>query len=193
MELRGRREVAQRRGFSFNAAAFYTDIKNLQVTLDAGSCSSRIVFNVPKAHSMGVEVELSAHAGRRPGPVVQRAAWSRPSSIRPLPDGTRRRARRHSRGQPPAVACRSSSSRRARTYNFPIADRRRRLCRRLVPARRQPLHAAERPGEQSAHLRLRPAVRRRDRRRGDDRRSQAARPTTTSTSAPGSIGTTASA
>jgi iron complex outermembrane recepter protein len=44
---------------TFNAAAFYTDIKNLQTTLDAGSCSSRVVFNVPKAHTMGVEAELS--------------------------------------------------------------------------------------------------------------------------------------
>jgi outer membrane receptor protein involved in Fe transport len=51
---------AQGRGLSFNAAGFYTDISNLQVTLDAGSCSSRIVFNVPKAHTMGVEFELSA-------------------------------------------------------------------------------------------------------------------------------------
>ena len=51
---------AQGRGFTFNAAAFYTDISNLQTTLDAGSCSSRIVFNVPKAHSQGVEFELTA-------------------------------------------------------------------------------------------------------------------------------------
>lgn len=42
-----------------NAAAFYTDIKNLQVTADAGSCSSRVVFNA-EAHTMGVEFELSA-------------------------------------------------------------------------------------------------------------------------------------
>ena len=48
----------QGRGFTFNAAAFYTDISNLQTTLDAGSCSSRIVFNVPKAHTQGVEFEL---------------------------------------------------------------------------------------------------------------------------------------
>lgn len=47
-------------GFTFNAAAFYTDIKNLQVTADAGSCSSRVVFNVPKAHTQGIEFELSA-------------------------------------------------------------------------------------------------------------------------------------
>ena len=47
-------------GITFNAAVFYNDIKNLQVTADAGSCSSRVVFNVPKAHSQGIEVELSA-------------------------------------------------------------------------------------------------------------------------------------
>jgi iron complex outermembrane receptor protein len=49
-----------RHGINFAAAGFYTDISNLQVTLDAGSCSSRIVFNAPKAHTMGVEFELSA-------------------------------------------------------------------------------------------------------------------------------------
>ncbi|WP_374470662.1 TonB-dependent receptor [Phenylobacterium sp.] len=45
---------------TFNAAGFYTDIKNLQTTLDAGSCSSRVVFNVPEAHTMGVEAEFTA-------------------------------------------------------------------------------------------------------------------------------------
>lgn len=55
---------SQWNGITFNAAAFYNDIKNLQVTLDAGSCSSRIVFNVPKARSQGVEFEMSA----RPAP-----------------------------------------------------------------------------------------------------------------------------
>lgn len=45
-------------GFTFNAAAFYNDISDLQVTLDAGSCSSRIVFNVPEAHVAGIEAEL---------------------------------------------------------------------------------------------------------------------------------------
>lgn len=46
---------------TLNAAVFYTKISNLQVTLDAGSCSSRISFNVPDAHSQGVEFELKAH------------------------------------------------------------------------------------------------------------------------------------
>ena len=45
-------------GVSLNAAAFYSDIEDLQVTLDAGSCSSRISFNVPDAHTAGVELEL---------------------------------------------------------------------------------------------------------------------------------------
>jgi len=45
-------------GITFNAAAFYADIEDLQVTLDAGSCSSRISFNVPEAESTGVEFEL---------------------------------------------------------------------------------------------------------------------------------------
>jgi iron complex outermembrane recepter protein len=47
-------------GITLNAAAFYTDITNLQVTADAGSCSSRVVFNVPKAHTQGIEFELTA-------------------------------------------------------------------------------------------------------------------------------------
>ena len=55
---------------SVNAAAFYTDISNLQVTADAGSCSSRVVFNAD-AHTMGVEFELSAAAGQGPRPVAR--------------------------------------------------------------------------------------------------------------------------
>jgi iron complex outermembrane receptor protein len=46
-------------GITFNGAVFYTDIKDLQTTLDAGSCSSRVVFNVPKAHTKGIEGELT--------------------------------------------------------------------------------------------------------------------------------------
>jgi len=47
-------------GITFSAAFFYSDIEDLQVTLDAGSCSSRISFNVEKAHSTGVEFEITA-------------------------------------------------------------------------------------------------------------------------------------
>ncbi len=45
---------------SLNTAVFYADIEDLQVTLDAGSCSSRISFNVPEAHTLGFEFELGA-------------------------------------------------------------------------------------------------------------------------------------
>jgi iron complex outermembrane recepter protein len=43
---------------SVNLSAFYVDIKDLQVSVTAGSCSSRLVFNVPKARSIGAEFEL---------------------------------------------------------------------------------------------------------------------------------------
>ena len=46
---------------SLNASAFYVDISDLQVTVTAGSCSSRLIFNVPKARSVGGELEY-AHA-----------------------------------------------------------------------------------------------------------------------------------
>jgi iron complex outermembrane receptor protein len=53
---------SQFEGVTVNAALFYADINDLQVTLDAGSCSSRISFNVPNAHSAGAEFELTANA-----------------------------------------------------------------------------------------------------------------------------------
>jgi len=43
---------------SLNVAAFQADIKDLQATVTAGSCSSRVIFNVPKARSRGVEAEF---------------------------------------------------------------------------------------------------------------------------------------
>jgi iron complex outermembrane receptor protein len=47
-----------------NVAAFYTDIQDLQATVTAGSCSSRVVFNVPKARSQGFEVEFEGRPTR---------------------------------------------------------------------------------------------------------------------------------
>ena len=43
---------------NFNVALYHMDIDDLQATLDAGTCSSRIVFNVPEARSRGIELEL---------------------------------------------------------------------------------------------------------------------------------------
>jgi iron complex outermembrane receptor protein len=45
---------------AFNVALFDIEIEDLQATVTAGSCSSRLIFNVPKARSRGVEFELSA-------------------------------------------------------------------------------------------------------------------------------------
>src|SRR6266581_1041563 len=45
---------------SVNLSAFYMDIKDLQLNLTAGTCSSRLVFNVPKATSQGLEFEVTA-------------------------------------------------------------------------------------------------------------------------------------
>jgi iron complex outermembrane receptor protein len=45
---------------SINLSAFYMDIRNLQLTVTAGSCSSRLIFNVDKARSQGLELEVTA-------------------------------------------------------------------------------------------------------------------------------------
>jgi iron complex outermembrane receptor protein len=50
---------------TFNVAVFYQDIEDLQATVTAGSCSSRVVFNVPSAHSTGLELELAMQATER--------------------------------------------------------------------------------------------------------------------------------
>jgi iron complex outermembrane recepter protein len=48
------------RRLTFNIDVFYSDIKDLQATTTAGTCSSRVVFNVPTARSEGIEMELFA-------------------------------------------------------------------------------------------------------------------------------------
>jgi iron complex outermembrane recepter protein len=45
---------------SINLSAFYMDIRDLQLTVTAGSCSSRLIYNVPKARSEGLEAEITA-------------------------------------------------------------------------------------------------------------------------------------
>jgi len=74
-----------------NVAAFYDDIKDLQATTTAGTCSSRIVFNVPKARSEGIEAELFA----RPTPswdfgvsATYVNAKLKASVVSTLPDGS---------------------------------------------------------------------------------------------------------
>ena len=45
---------------TFNIAGFHMDIEDLQATVTAGTCSSRVIFNVPEARSSGIELELAA-------------------------------------------------------------------------------------------------------------------------------------
>lgn len=58
-EVGSKSTVMDGRG-TFNIAAFYADITELQATVTAGTCSSRIIFNVPDARSAGVELEWAA-------------------------------------------------------------------------------------------------------------------------------------
>ena len=44
---------------SLNVSGFYEDLRDLQVAVTAGSCSSRLIFSVPKARSIGGEFEFA--------------------------------------------------------------------------------------------------------------------------------------
>jgi iron complex outermembrane receptor protein len=44
---------------SLTLAGFYADISNLQATIDAGSCSSRVIANVKSAKSAGFDAEFA--------------------------------------------------------------------------------------------------------------------------------------
>ncbi len=56
-EVGSKSRIMNDRG-AINVAAFYMDISDLQATVTAGECSSRVIFNVPKARSTGVELEF---------------------------------------------------------------------------------------------------------------------------------------
>jgi len=111
----------QKGAFRMNAAAFYTDIRNLQVTADAGSCSSRVVFNVDKAHTVGVEFELGATPVRGldlalSGSVLEAEF----DSTLARPDGTVIEGIRDGNRLPSVPKFQVSAS---GTYTFPLGDR----------------------------------------------------------------------
>ena len=58
-EIGSKSRIMSGRG-TFNVAAYFMDISDLQATVTAGSCSSRVIFNVPEAESQGLEFELVA-------------------------------------------------------------------------------------------------------------------------------------
>ena len=45
---------------SLNVSAFYMDIRDLQLTVTAGQCSSRLILSADKARSVGAELEFTA-------------------------------------------------------------------------------------------------------------------------------------
>ncbi len=47
-----------------NVSAFYADIYDLQATVTAGSCSSRVIFNVPRSRSQGIEADFELAPNR---------------------------------------------------------------------------------------------------------------------------------
>jgi len=58
-EVGSKSRIMNNRG-AFNVALFSSDVRNLQATVTAGTCSSRIILNVPRARSTGGEVEFEA-------------------------------------------------------------------------------------------------------------------------------------
>jgi len=58
-EVGAKSQFAGGRG-SLNVSAFYMDIRDLQLTVSAGQCSSRLILNADKARSVGAELELTA-------------------------------------------------------------------------------------------------------------------------------------
>ncbi len=58
-EFGGRGVLADGR-VNVSGAVFVQKIKDLQATLDAGSCSSRVILNVSRARSVGAEFEVAA-------------------------------------------------------------------------------------------------------------------------------------
>ena len=148
-ELGAKTQLADGR-VTFNAAVFYSDIDDLQVIADAGSCSSRIVLNA-QAESIGAEVELFARPNDELGlrPVRDVGAG------RDHRDADGRRPARRSRASATAIACRPRrSSRPSASVDLQLAvlgDAG--SVRELhVPARRLVVHAARRSG---AGVRLR--------------------------------------
>ena len=82
MELRSRRQIFEARRSPSTRPSSTPTSRTFRSLLDAGSCSSRIVFNVPKAHTIGIEVRVRASAGSRASICRSPAATSTPSSTR---------------------------------------------------------------------------------------------------------------
>ena len=128
-----------------NPTAFYIDVTNLQAVVTAGTCSSRLVFNVPKARSVGGELEVTFaptnHFDFAAGDQLQQR---RGHGIAGRLRGHHPRDR-HPGWQPAAQRARVPAG---PLRDLPGAHRAELLGLRdrQLPARRLALHAAGRPG-----------------------------------------------
>ena len=87
------------------SSAFYMDISDLQATVTAGSCSSRVIFNVPKARSTGVEVEFAAAPNEHFDFAISASYNNSELALHPDLDRLERQGQRrgrHREGQSPA-------------------------------------------------------------------------------------------
>ena len=132
-EVGAKSRVMSGRG-SFNVALFDMEIDDLQATVTAGSCSSRVIFNVPKARSRGIEVEFAAAPNENFDFSISGSYNKLHAAV--LPDLRRRHRVRHRGGQPPADRARVPA-RGGR--HLPVADD---AGRARLPDRHLPAHRA---------------------------------------------------
>ena len=184
LELRGRRQVADhgRHAARSTSSAFYMDINDLQATVTAGSCSSRVIFNVPKARSPGVEVEFDAGAEPTTSTSPSRRSYN-DSELRSTltstdADGTVSVVSGIESGSAPADRAEVPAGGGRRPTSGRCRPELARLRHRHLPARRLALHAGRRPG---ASARVEPDLVRRQ----HDRRPADARPRSPTTRAAG--------
>ena len=129
LELRGRLEVDDhgRPRHVQRLGASYMDIEDLQATVTAGSCSSRVIFNVPKARSPGSS--SSSRAAPTDNFDFAISASYDNSELRSTLTSTDASGnvsgRRHRGGQPPADRARVPGRARG---DLPVGDRRRAGC-----------------------------------------------------------------
>jgi outer membrane receptor protein involved in Fe transport len=154
-EIGSKSQVLGGRG-SFNASLFYVDIRDLQATVTAGSCSSRLILNVPKARSAGAEFEFAA----APSENVDFLGGGRLQRLATAFDDRRHRRRRPGRDPRGQPAAQRAAVPDVGDGDLPAAAERRPPGLRdgHLPARRLALHADRRRGGGPGHAQ-RPLVR----------------------------------
>ena len=133
---------------TFNVSAYYMDIENLQATVTAGSCSSRVIFNVPKARSTGIELRVGRYAQRQLRFLHFRQLWTVRAAVHPDLDGLgrQRSGRRRHREREPAADRSRISGRGYGDLSVVAAGELARLSDRYLSVCRLTFHADRRSG-----------------------------------------------